>query len=245
MIVDNGSADTGGAMLMDDSANVRIVHNTVAENATTGTNEARDGQAHAAGLAVEPNEPGYRPQGFVTLRPAQGSTPAVGYSPPRGLFNNIFNENHAYTYSGPQSTQTPPPVAPALTDAGLKDFEIVSWPNARLTPRRSILSTSYAPANSDNQIGADPNFVTPFPLEFDVTGQATNPQFVSVTIVRPNPPQTLPGDYHINAGSPAINFGLPNLFTPFGTVPIPTNDYDGGTRPFPNGSRPDIGADER
>jgi len=233
MIVNNGSADTGGAILLDDSSNVRIVHNTVAENATTGTVESRDGQPHAAGVAVEPNEPGFTPTGTINLGGGHRA------SPPRALFNNIFNNNHAYTYSGPSTA--PPASNTGLTDAGFKDFEVVGYPNARLAPRRSILSVSNAPANADNQIGTDPLFAAPFPLEFNVTGQATNAQFVSVTILRPNVPQITPGDYHINAGSPAINFGLPNL----GGIPVPTNDYDGQTRPNTNQNRPDIGADER
>ena len=238
MVVDNGSADTGGAILLDDSSNVRIVHNTVAENATTGTVESRDGQAHAAGVAVEPNEPGFNPTGTINLGGGHRA------SPPRALFNNIFNSNHAYTYDGPTQIPpgTPPPaVPPALTDRGFKDFEVVGYPNARLAPRRSILSVSNAPANADNQIGADPLFAASFPLDFNITGQATNAQFVSVTIVHPNVPQDLPGDYHINAGSPAINFGLPNL----GGIPVPANDYDGQTRPNTFSNRPDIGADER
>lgn len=238
MVVNNASGDTGGAILTDDSSNVRIVNNTLAENATTGTTEARDGQPHAAGVAVEENEPAFNPSGSITLAPG-----GHRYTPPRALFNNIFNENHAYTYDGPLTSGGSPATAPALTDNGFMDFEVVGWPTRSLDPRRSILSTNVHVANPGggnpgfNQVGADPLFAAPWPLDFNITGQVTNPQFVSVTIVRPNAPQDIPGDYHINAGSPAIGAAVTNL----GGVNAPSDDYDGQNR---TGSR-DIGADER
>jgi Polysaccharide lyase family 4, domain II len=58
MIVDNGAADMGGAITMDDSMNVRIVNNTVANNVSTGSSEnSAIGVPHSAGLASEANDP--------------------------------------------------------------------------------------------------------------------------------------------------------------------------------------------
>ncbi len=242
MITNNAAADTGGAILLDDSANVRIVHDTIARNATTGTSETRDGQRHAAGVAIEPNETGWTPS-----RPTV-ALPVGRYSPPRSLFNDIFNENRAYTYGGPPSVPPVPATPPALTDAGLLDFEVVGFPTARLSPIRSILSTgdavnTPAPANPTraNLIGVDPLFTASFPTTFTITGQRTNPNFVSVTINRPNAPQDLLGDHHIGAGSPAINAGLAS----FDLVTPPSTDYDGQPRPNTINNRPDLGADER
>ena len=58
MIVDNGAADIGGAIMLDDSSNVRIINNTVANNVSTGSSEnSAIGVPHAAGLASEGNDP--------------------------------------------------------------------------------------------------------------------------------------------------------------------------------------------
>ncbi len=57
MIFDNGAADLGGAIMLDDSSKVRIVNNTVANNASTGSSENSDGKPHGAGLTAEANDP--------------------------------------------------------------------------------------------------------------------------------------------------------------------------------------------
>jgi hypothetical protein len=71
-----------------------------------------------------------------------------------------------------------------------------------------------------------------------VTGSRVDPQLISVTINRPNPPEGIAGDYHLSSNaSPARNAGLTTL----GGIGAPTIDFDGQTRTQPY----DLGADER
>ncbi len=228
MIVNNASAHLGGGIQLVNSSNVAIVNDTIAYNNTTGSGEGRDGRPHGAAVASEVHNP---------LFQAIVGNNAPHFSQPVAMYNNIFTENRAYTLN---LSTTPA----SLTDAGLMDFEI-DGVNGTLNPRRSILSTAYpAPGNSGNIIGADPLFAAPFVNEYEVTGNRIDPQLVSVTIVRPNPPNSIAGDYHINAGSPAFNAGVNTL----NGIAAPTNDFDGQPRPGPGPPFPtryDMGADER
>jgi hypothetical protein len=88
---------------------------------------------------------------------------------------------------------------------------------------------------SDN-LFSNPQFVSPY-FNSLVTAAAADEggNFVQVYYT----PLRLTGDYHLGAGSPAIN--APGAF-----VPIPlrlARDFDGQVRP--NGALPDTGADER
>ena len=204
MMVNNGAAHSGGAMTMLNSSNVAIVNNTIAYNSATGTGEGRDGLPHAGAINSEVSNPLFAPVG------------APNYSRPVVMYNNVFTENHAFSLN---LTTNPA----SLDDLGLMDFE-VSGTSGRFRPVRSILSTPYPPvppfsaanpSNPFNQPGANPLFAAPFVNEFVVTGSRVDPQLVSVTINRPNPPNGIVGDYHIGAGSPAIDagvFGSPSFF---------------------------------
>ena len=101
-------------------------------------------------------------------------------------------------------------------------------------------NNAITPASNRNIIGVDPLFTTPFANQFLVTGSRIDPQLVSVTINRPNPPEGIAGDYHLGSdASPARNAGLTN--TSPSSVAAPTVDFDnqGRTQPY------DLGADER
>ena len=235
MMVANGSADAGGAILLADSSAVRIVNNTVADNATTGTVETRDGTPHSAGITSEANNP---------LWQAQQSNSAPKFSNPTALFNNIFTTNTAYTYNAPDNT---------LTDRGFMDFEvegITTLPTPTLRPQRSVLSVPYGPTspNPNNLVGLDPLFMTAQAPTFLVQAAAADPQFVSVSLTRGALPQGLLGDYHLSVESDAIDRGVlfqgsfPNI------VSAPNRDIDNDVRPQLRTDRfttPfDLGADE-
>jgi hypothetical protein len=248
MVVDNGAADLGGAIMMDDSSNVAIVNNTVANNVSTASCETCNATPHAAGLAAEANDPLFQ----ATL-PAG----APDFANPVALFNNIFWNNQAYTLSqsGPGATLVP---------QGFIDFEVHGTTNAAdtFTPRYSMLTngtilgpdgaTRALPANQGNIVGQDPQFIAPFTLELAVSGSRLDPQMAAVTIVGQDPPVGLTGDYHIATTSPAIDQGA--VYSNYPAVPngssvlAPLVDYDGQFRPQARSLRLltlwDIGADE-
>ena len=246
-IVDNGAADVGGAIMLDDSSNVRIVNNTLANNVSTASSENSDGHPHSAGLASEANDPLF-----------QATLPAGSpdFSNPRALFNNIFWNNNAFTLSQPGPGAT-------LVSQGFIDFEVRgTTDNAdTFTPRYSDLTNGQilgpdgvlhaVPGGQGNLIGTNPGFVTPFTLELTVSGSRLDPQVAAVTITGADPPVGLTGDYHITPPSAVVDRGVRCSNTPFpvplgalapctgGAVQAPTGtpatggqgDYDGQYRP--------------
>jgi hypothetical protein len=236
MIVNNGAADMGGAMVLDDSSKVNIVNNTVSANVTTGSSENSDvGKPHAAGLATEANESAWQNDARYAAQYPNAST-RPHFSNPTALFNNIFWNNDAQTLDqfGPGA---------ALVDQGFIDFEIrgttpsgcvPSGPcSDTFTPRYSDLTAANTFNGSTGQLlgpdgslhtlpggqanaSADPLFVTPFTLELTVSGSRLDPQQAAVTITGADPPVGLTGDYHLQTTSPAIDrgAGLSNLPAP-------------------------------
>ena len=257
MISNNGAADVGGAVMLDDSSNVSIVNNTVANNVSTGSSENSDGNPHSAGLASEANDPL-----FQTTLPA-GSP---DFSNPAALFNNIFWNNDAFTLSQPGPGAT-------LVDQGFIDFEVRGTTNNAdtFTARYSTLTNGQIlgpdgvlralPGGQANRIGENPLFVTPFVNELAVSGSRLDPQTAAVTITGQDPPVGLTGDYHLQGPSPAIDRGVRCSNTP-----VPANmtacsatatgaptgtpgDFDGQARPqlsLPGRDTTpwDLGADE-
>ncbi len=211
MMVDNGAANAGGAVMLADSSNVAFVNNTVAQNATTGTFEGHHGDHHAAGLASEANNP---------LWQQQQNNNAPRFSSPVALFNDIFNQNIAYTYDQPTNT---------LTSQGPQDFEVLGTAGT-LRPQRSVLSTAYGPTNPNpnNLVGLDPLFLTSNAPTFNVVTSAADPSFVSVSLTTGALPQGLLGDYHLSTESDAIDRGV--LFNS-NFVFAPNRDIDNDFRP--------------
>src|SRR5258706_5676139 len=211
MVVDNGAADLGGAITLDDTANARINKNTVANTVTTPSWENSPiGVPHAAGLGSEAKEP---------LFQAPLPAGAPGFSNPRALFNNIFWNNDAMTLSqfGPGAT---------LVDAGFIDFEVRGTTNNAdtFTPRYSTLTNGQilgpdgaqraVPGGQGNRIAEDPLFVTPFTLELAVSGSRLDPQAAAVTITGQDPPVGLGGDYHLPTTPAAAARGVRGAATP-------------------------------
>jgi large repetitive protein len=210
-IVDNGAADLGGAVLLDDASNVRIVNNTIANNVSTGSAEDSDGNPHAAGLVSEANDPA-----FQAMLPA-GSP---DFSRPAALFNNIFWDNEAFLLDRPGPGAT-------LVTQGFLDFEIHGTTNNAdtFTPRYSDLTNGQilgpdgvqhaVPGGQGNLIGVDPGFVNPFTLILTVTGSRLDPQTAAVSITGADPPVGLTGDYHLTGASALVDRGVRCSNTPF------------------------------
>jgi hypothetical protein len=106
-----------------------------------------------------------------------------------------------------------------LVDRGFIDLEVHGTANHSdtFTPRFSMLTANSIvrgdgvadtlPAGQANLFGVDPLFVSPFLLELSVTGSRQDPQAAAVTIVQADPPVGLPGNYHLQPFSPAIDRG--------------------------------------
>jgi len=106
----------------------------------------------------------------------------------------------------------------------------------RLTTYRFFHETGLL-SRVGNRVGADPLFVDPEELAFTAVPFAGDPSFVTVLIrTGPGDPQ---GDFHIEAGSPAVDRGV----TRFNSIDAPAIDVDGQSRLA--GVGPDVGADER
>ena len=217
MVVDNLAADLGGAIMLDDSSNTRIINDTIADNTTTGSSESSQiGVPHGAGLTSEANEPLFQ----ATL-----PTGAPDFSNPTALFNNIFWNNDAMTLDqfGPGAT---------LVDQGFIDFEVHGTTNNAdtFTPRYSDLTNSqilgpngvqHAVPGGQGNVSADPGFVAPFVNELTVSGSRLDPQQAAVTITGQDPPVGLTGDYHLTVASTGvIDRGVRCSGTPF---PAPIN----------------------
>ena len=250
IIADNGAADLGGAITLDDSSKVRIVNNTISNNVSTSSSETSGPGPHSAGLASEANDLALwqNDPRYVTQYPNAATRP--DFSNPQALFNNIFWTNTAYTLSQPGPGAT-------LVPAGSIDFEIHGTTNNAdtFTPRYSDLDAGAillgpdgtlhpVPAGQGN-ISAAPAFVNPIGVaaELTVTGSRLDPQTAAVTITAGDPPVGLTSDYHILPASGAIDRGVRCSNTPVpanlspcsaAAVAAPTGipgDIDGQFRP--------------
>jgi hypothetical protein len=244
-IVNNGAADMGGAIMVDDSSNVAFVNNTVAQNAVTNSCETcAPGAQHAGGMTLEANTPAF--------------TAAYGlpkdFSDPVALFNNIFWDNEVCTLD---NSVVPPALTGCTGDladpaAVYLDFEIhgTNGPETLGNLRYNLLTNGNLlqsdgtitslpgavqplvgfptdPLTNGNELGVDPNFVAPFATVFAVGPSRLDPQAPSVTITHTDPPVGLQGDYHLattlllNQTSGAVDRGVrcPNTAVP---PPAPT-----------------------
>lgn len=228
MVVNNVATDVGGGISLDDSSNLRLVNNTVARNLTTATAEDSDGHPHGAGITAHPFTASF-----------QATLPAGSPTFPDPLtFNNVVWENRAFTYQPAAGEENP------LVDEGVIDFEVIhpATPSA-FTPRWSLLTQPHGSPSATNVIGQDPLFANPFETRVKVLPGATVGPVgaTQVLIEPPDVPPDAPGDYHLQAGSPAIGRGT-GLFS---GVVAPVVDIDLQLRPQPLlTGRWDIGADE-
>jgi hypothetical protein len=231
MIVNNVAAYTGGGVAVSDaSTDVRLVNNTVANNASTATNR----QSFPAGPKV------------LSTRQIAGIARLSGSGPT--LLNNIVWGNEAYTWS---INKTGPIETTALTPAGIWDTGSLGGGSTPLVASNSILSTGSSTTNCTNCVNATDAgiaFVRPIKLlsqtdtdqpvllpestvmqtalTFDEGGNFINVNFSPLTPWDLANPSTLRSDYHIQLASVAVNAGANRS----GNNRVPTADFDGQNR---------------
>lgn len=211
MIVNNVSTDMGGGISLDDASDVVIANNTIAKNANTSTSEDSDGLAHGAGLVSE----GYSLAFSDYLETTYGPGSSAPGFPDPVMFNNIFWDNQAYTWDGVN-----------LNLSGIIDLEVFGVAGNHT-------------GHSSNLIGTNPLFADEYDTTLEAVALGLEPNFVTVVIVTVGTAEVLPGDYHLQAGSPAINtIGVAGT----GAASAPADDFDGEIRPQDGVF--DVGADE-
>ena len=108
-----------------------------------------------------------------------------------------------------------------------------------LSPTNSLLQvTTGTIASGSNIVNADPMVVETYDTSVQVFPWRGNPRFVDILMVTALADPNLLGDYHLMAGSPAIDFGAASK----SGVNAPPIDIDNGARPA--GAGFDSGADE-
>jgi hypothetical protein len=256
VVVNNVAGNAGGGLSLQDVVRARVVNNTVANNDSSGTSMA----AFAAGT---PNQSAPQPAGIVSWAHSGGLLDAIGvpelaapFADPL-LANNVVWHNRSFYWR--VDTTVTPPVQGLVPDVGLgvppvyADLGVLGTPGA-LDPRFCVLSDpAYAAPGSTNVL-ADPLFqaeyvngdrvlsvtqpevpssITTF-AAFDEGGNFLSLEYGPLTATRPGGGPF--GDYHVQAGSPALGGA---------GAAAPALDLDGEPRPNPAGTSPDIGADER
>ena len=228
LIVNNISTHEGGGIALDDAPNVRVFNNTIMKNITTATAATSNGSPAPAGLSTGANSV----QLQATLPPG-----APTFSKPL-LFNNIFSDNRAGTY-----TSNIGGIGLAGDPAPINYWDIGSGDGQLLEPTNSILATGQGfVASATNKISSAANFPQVQAL-YDTSVAAfpwrTNTTFRNIQIVAVDLPPTLMGNYHLaGSGSPAANAGASIK----SSIPAPASDIDGEYRPSNGGY--EIGADE-
>ena len=235
MIVNNVSTHEGGGIAIDDAPKVRVYNNTIMKNVTTATAVTSNGLPAPAGLSTGQNS---------SLLQATLPAGSPIFSNPL-LFNNIFRDNRAGTRAG--ATVTGIGATGDATPISTWDMGVPGTSNL-LSPTNSILQTNLGVnASPTNLVGADPLVVSARDTALTFAPWRTNPNFVGAILVAADIPPNLQGDYHLAAGSPAINAAaaskaVPAYQQPPASLAAPSTDIDAQARPSGGGF--DIGADE-
>ena len=227
MIVNNVSTHEGGGIALDDAPDVRIFSNTIMKNLTTATAVTSPGTPAPAGISTGANSD--------LLQATLPGGPL--FSNPL-LFNNIFWDNRAGTRT--LGNVTGIGAAGDLTpinnwDVGAADA------SGLLAPTNSIIAQdagAHPYTTSPTNSAADPAVVSSYDTTLAFFPWRTNPNFVDAILVGQDVPPALLGNYHIAAGSPAVDLGAASK----SGVNAPAQDFDGDWRT--SGTAQDAGADE-
>ena len=226
IIVDNISTHEGGGVSLNDAPDVRFYNNTVMKNITTATAVTSNGSPAPAGLSSSRNS--------ATLQDTIPGTPI--FSDPV-LFNNIFWDNRAGTWTGGGIAGIDQPGDPTPIynwDLGVADG------TGLLAPTSSLMQVTTGTVLDGSNRSFDPLVVTPFDVEVQAMPWRGNANFVDPLIVSLETRVDLLGDFHLQDGSPAINMGAPAK----ADILAPADDFDGDLRPVPVNGNWDMGADE-
>ncbi|MDQ1541012.1 MAG: large repetitive protein, partial [Actinomycetota bacterium] len=256
-IANNVSAHEGGGIAIDDAAFVNIVNNTVAKNLTTATAVTSDGSAAPAGLSTAGNSAPLQARLRSSSFAGSNSTLAnTTFSKPT-LFNNVFWDNRAGSFSGGWVYG----IANTLPDGSADtivnwDMGVVDVSGALLNPTNSVLQTTQGTTGDASNSSVDPGFKAQYDVTVNVLASRSYPAFRQSVIVAELLPPTLMGDYHLAATPPSSARGLGKASTTVtwgtSTTPItfvvnaPTPDIDGDVRPGGTTLNPryDAGSDQ-
>jgi hypothetical protein len=270
MIVNNVAGLAGAGMSLQDAADVRIVHNTIANNDNLST----------AGEAFPPNSPNEsnpQPGAGIVTRPHSGDFAFAGnvgtFSDPSPFADNIIWQNRQFFFWVDATSGCQPGDPACLSTYGLcpdlsgslncpggnavvyDDLAVIGAGTLACDPGTScILTGGSDPAfvaeyvNGDRSSVFQPEITTAIqaPPAFDEGGNFIRPQYGPLSLyddatTPDGDPGVLFGDYHIDGGSPAVdNAGGVDLTA---TYPELEDDIDGEPRPVGDGGV-DIGADE-
>ena len=226
IIVNNVSTHEGGGVSLNDTPDVRFYNNTVMKNITTASAVTSNGLPAPAGLSTSRNS--------ATLQATLPSGSPL-FSDPL-LFNNVFWENRAGTFTGGTVAGIglagdPNPIN--YWDLGVSDG------SGLLSPTNSLLQVTTGATNDpSNVVGAAPQVIVPYDTSVSIAPWRGNPRFVDILMVTTTADPNLLGDYHIASGSPAENTGAASK----AGVNAPADDIDGDARPSDGGH--EMGADE-
>jgi parallel beta-helix repeat protein len=232
IIVNNVAANGGGGIFLQDVARATVINNTVANNDSTST----------SALAFTPGQLDSNPlpAGVVSgahsaaLQALFGAGFEQTFSNPT-LVNNIIWQNRSWYNDG---TTTPGFGILSPNPAGLyQDLGVVFTLTPQLLNPMYCVLTDTTGYDVSNLAPADPGFVLSY-LNTLFTATVLDEGGNAINVSYPELNADL-GDYHINAGSPAVNTGVTLSLV---TYPQLYRDFDQEIR-LP-GSSIDIGADE-
>ncbi len=266
MIVNNVSALAGGGISLQDTVRVNIANNTIANNDSTATageafSNPNSSNAQPAGVVARAHSTALAAiwnTATAAVRNRYGlfSNPGAEYTDRRGFANNILWHNRSFSWE--INTGTDPSsfgLVPNPADGGYSDVAVLGTATPQfLDPRFSTLSAitegghAYHASNQAN----DPMFLSEYfngaPGQTIVMPEATTTLTTAPAFDEGGNwidvhfgPLTPTGNYHIQQDSPAALSGTNTIVNAFARL---RSDYDGDTRPLPNDTTADIGADE-